>query len=303
MNSGEVNMVAEIANMQEHLQQKWIVFWFALSAGLWALAIAWRRGFFKSLPFSPYPHIRGIDVLKGFGLFLFIEVLLIPGLIGTIALMAEIDLQKDLQVYPQIKGWINLLIIIGGFGGISFAYFSLPPLQRHQLWHQTTTPSYVHIGMGIVAWFISYPVVLAFSEGVSLILWHFFQHSFVEQIAVQNVRNTMMSPVLFGLTTISIVTLVPLTEEFLFRALLQSWLKGRFQNAGIAIVISSFIFALFHYSKFHGITNVELLSSLFLLSCMLGYLFERQGSLLAPVTLHGFFNLMSLFMLTQEGGS
>lgn len=294
-------MMAEVTDIQEHLHQKWIVFWFALSAGLWALAIAWRRGFFKAFPVSPYPHIRGIDVLKGFGFFLFIEILLIPGLIGMISIMAGIDLQKYLQLYPQIKGWMNLLIIIGGFVGVSLAYLTLSPLQRHQLWHQTTTPWYVHVGMGIVAWFVSYPIVLAFSEGISLILWHFFQHPFVEQIAVQNVRNTMLDPILFGFTTISIVTLVPLTEEFLFRALLQSWFKEKFHHAWIAIALSSFIFALFHYSKFHGMTNIELLSSLFLLSCMLGYLYERQRSLLAPVALHGFFNFMSLLMITQNG--
>lgn len=296
-------MIAEVADIQEHLQQKWIVFWFALSAGLWALAIAWRRGFFKPFPFNPYPHIRGIDVLKGFGCFLFIEILFIPGLIGMVSIMAGIDLKETFELYPQVKGWMNLLIILGGFAGVSLAYLTLTPLQRDQLWHQTTTRWYVHIAMGVVAWFISYPIVLAFSEGVSLILWHFFQQPFVEQIAVQNVRNTMISPLLFGFTTICIVTIVPLTEEFLFRALLQSWLKGRFNSAWVAIVLSSSIFALFHYSKLHGITNIELLSSLFLLSCMLGYLYERQRSLLAPVALHGFFNFMSLLMITQDSGA
>jgi membrane protease YdiL (CAAX protease family) len=293
-------MIAEIADIQEHLHEKWLIFWYALGVSLWVLAIAWRRGFFKPFQASSYPIIRGVDVLKGFGCFLFAEILLLPALIGLFFLISGMDFTETMHLHPQIKGWMNLLIILGGFIGVSVAYLELKPMQRQQLWYQTDTPWYIHIGMGIVAWVISYPMVLALSEGVSLTVWHFFHHSFVEQVAVQNVRHVKESPLLFGLTSFSIVTLVPLTEEFLFRGLLQSWFKQKFHNTTVAVVCASFIFALFHFSKKHGITNIELLSSLFLLSCMLGYIYERQRSLWASVGLHGFFNFMSLLMISQE---
>lgn len=293
-------MLAEIANIQEHLQEKWLIFWYALGLSLWVIVIAWRRGFFKSFQASPYPIIRGIDVLKGFGFFLFAEILLIPALIGLSFSLTGTDLTHSIDIHPQLKGWLNLFIILGGFIGVVFAYLQLTPIQRQQLWYQTTTAWYIHMGMGIVAWFIIYPVVLAFSEGTSLAIWHLFHHSAVEQVAVQNVRHVKDNPLLFGLTAVSIVTLVPLTEEFLFRGLLQSWFKQKFHNATIAIALSSIIFALFHFSKKHGVTNIELLSSLFLLSCMLGYIYERQRSLWASVGLHGFFNFMSLLMISQD---
>lgn len=293
-------MIAEVSDIQVQLQEKWLVFWIALSIGVWALGIAWRQGLFSPFQASSIPFIRGVDVLKGFGFFLFSEILLIPALIGLAFMLVGRDLNQTIQFSPQVKGWINLLIILGGFGGVFLAYFELTAVQRQQLWWQTETPWYIHVGMGIVAWLVSYPLVLAFSEGISLALWHIFHHPFVEQVVVQNVRHTMTNPILFGLTALTIITLVPFTEEFLFRGLLQSWLKRKFHNTSIAILLSSFVFALFHYSHPQGVTNIELLSSLFLLSCMLGYIYERQRSLWAPIGLHSFFNFMSLLMISNE---
>lgn len=290
----------EITDIQELINQKWVIFGFALSIGVWALVIAWWRGFFIPLSSSSYPSIRGMDVLKGFAFFLFAEILFIPALIGLIFLAWGTDLDKALDLYPSLKGWMNLLIILGGFLGIGCAYFGMTFAQRKGLWHQTSTPTWMHIGIGVVAWFISYPIVLAFNEGVSLALWHLFHQPFVEQVAVQNVRNVLTTPALFGFTALSIITIVPLTEEFLFRALLQSWLKEKIGKPFVAIVGSSIVFAVFHYSNSHGMTNIELLTSLFLLSCMLGYLYERQKSLWAPIALHSFFNFMSLLMIYRD---
>lgn len=283
------------------IQEKWLIFWWALSIGLLALGIAWRRNLFKPFQASPLPIIRGKDVIKGFGYFLFVELLFVPALIGIIyqAFVGE-DLSQTMHFSAVAKGWVNLLIIWGGFGGVLLAYFELSHVQRHQLWRQTEIPWYVHVKIGIATWFVSYPLVLAFSQGISLAVWHIFHHPFVEQVAVQNLRHTLENPVLFGLTALTIISIVPFTEEFLFRGLLQTWLKHKFHNTSIAIILSSLVFALFHYSSQHGVTNIELLSSLFLLSCMLGYIFERQRSLWASVSLHSFFNFMSLLMLFQE---
>jgi membrane protease YdiL (CAAX protease family) len=291
-------MLAKITDIQIQLLEKETIFWWALAVSLLVLGIAWHKGLFKTFQASSFPIIRGKDVLKGFGFFLFIELLLIPALASLGFILAGKDSQT-LHLTPQLRGWLNLLIIVGGFGGVLLAYLQLTIAQRHQLWQQTSTPWYVHVEIGIAAWFVSYPLVLAFSQGLSLVLWHVFHHPFVEQVAVQNLRHAMDYPFLFGLTSLVVITLVPFTEELLFRGLLQSWLKHKFHNTTLAILLSSLVFALFHYSSQQGVTNIELLSSLFLLSCMLGYIYERQRSLWAPMGLHGFFNLMSLLMLFQ----
>lgn len=290
-------MIAEVSQIQDQLQEKWLILEGSLILSLFALGLAWRFGLFRPFQASAFPQIHGKDVLKGFGYFLFIEILLIPALIGLIFIMKGEDLKNALNVNSQLRSWINLLIIMGGFGGVTFAYLELTSVQRLQIWGQHEHPWYYQIGMGIIAWLVSYPLVLSLSEGISLLIWHFFHQPFVEQVAVQNVRQSMENPLLFGLTAIAVIIVVPLTEELLFRGLLQSWFKRKFHNTLIGIMLSSLIFALFHYSGNHGMTNVELLSSLFFLSCMLGYIYERQRSLWAPIGMHSFFNFISLLMI------
>lgn len=285
-------MIDEMSHIEEQIREKWIVFWLSLAISSFPFMFAWRQGFFRPFEISFAPVIYGIDVLRGFGYFvlsqLFITVIFLN--------VHFLDLHETFS-QPLSRAWLNLLITHIGIIGCAFAYLQLTKTQKHQIWGQTDHPWYYHVGMGIATWFLSYPLVLAFNQGLSLALWHFFHQPFVEQVAIQNVRHAMADPVLMGLTSLSVVTLVPIAEEFLFRGLLQSWLKSKFQNRIGAIALTSLIFSLFHFSSQHGITNIDLLSSLFLLSCMLGYLFERQRSLWAPIGLHSFFNLVSLLFL------
>jgi uncharacterized protein len=292
-------MIAEAVDIQAQLQEKWIVFWWSLGIGLVALGIAWQRGLFKPFHASPFPVIRGIEVLKGFAVFLFVELIFVPIMIGLVLTFMGIDAEKFIKSHQEAKGWFNLLIMLGGFIGVSFVFFGLKAEKRQQLWQQTSTPWYFNYGIGIAVWFVSYPLVLAFSQIASIAAWHFIHHSFVEQVVVQHLRKTLPDPLLFAVTGLAIVTIVPLTEEFLFRGLLQSWLKRKLHATG-GIVLSSLIFAIFHFSEAQGVTNFELLTSLFLLSCMLGYIYERQRSLWASVGLHSFFNFMSLVMIFKE---
>lgn len=290
-------MVTETIDI--HIQEKLTIFFWALGIGLLMLKVAWHQGLFKPFHTSPLPVIRGIDVLKGFALFLFIEILLIPAIASLIFSLNGENL-KTIALTPTIKAWINFWIIVGGFVAVLLAYLELTPIQRRQLWRQTNLPWYHSIGVGIATWFVSYPLVLAFSQIISLLIWSLFHQPFIEQVAVQQVRQSLSNPFLFGLMAFAVVILVPLTEEFLFRGLLQSWLKHKLHQTTIAIVLSSFLFTGFHYSGTQGLANIELLSSLFLLSCVLGFIYERQRSLLAPVALHGFFNLMSLILIFQD---
>lgn len=288
-------MLAEIQSIQEELNQKWLVFWWALPVSILAIAVAWSKRFFRPIHFNESPMIHGKDVLRGFGYFLFVELLLVPTLVGLALIFMKFDIETTIFT-SHMKSWINFFIILGGFAAAFTAYLELKPIQKSQLWGPRDQ-LFQNLKMGIFSWFLSFPIVLFFSQGVSLALWHFFHHPFVEQVAVQNIRNSMESPFLFISTALSIFTLVPFTEEFLFRGLLQSWLKQKFHRPSLAIFFSSLVFTLFHYSSSHGLSNIELLSSLFLLSCMLGYLFERQHSLWAPIGLHGFFNLISVLMI------
>ena len=85
-------------------------------------------------------------------------------------------------------------------------------------------------------------------------------------------------------------------EEFLFRGVLQNFLKKYFKR-DVSIIITSLVFAFFHYSPSQKLSNISIIGSLFVLACFLSFLYERQKSLFAPIFLHATFNAISIINL------
>jgi uncharacterized protein len=67
-----------------------------------------------------------------------------------------------------------------------------------------------------------------------------------------------------------------------------------------SILLASLIFAFFHFSYSQGIDNIEVITSLFVFSCFLGFVYERQQSLWASVGLHALFNAISVVLIVLE---
>lgn len=283
--------------MQE-LQQHLFLFFLGLVWGLPAVYSAWKKGFFDPFPVSFLPKIRGKDVLKGFIVFILAEVVIVP----AIAIVAVYAATGKILVYHSLdaieKGWLNACIIFGGFIGLVRVYFDLAPLTRRLLWKQTNLPGKDQFLFGMRSWFVIYPLILVFSQMIAIVVSYFFQGPSIDQVAVKHIKSVMANPPLMILTVLEVVIIVPLMEEFLFRGLLQNWLKSKLHHAAGAVLLTSLLFALFHFSSSQGVTNIELLSTLFMLSCFLGYIYEKQRSLWASASLHGFFNLLSIIFIS-----
>jgi membrane protease YdiL (CAAX protease family) len=260
-----------------------------------AAFIAWLRGFFRFYPPVP-PPVAGRDVLKGFVTFIITQVLILPTIIMAFFIWKTGKLPS--QGSLSHEGWINIASICGGFLAVFCVFKSLTPHLRHRIIGDSTA-WFHHMLVGIGAWFISYPLVLAMDQALSLVVSLWLRQTPVEQVAVRHFRYALGDPLIFWSTALAVVTLVPMVEEFLFRGLLQSWLRNKISRPFVAIALTSIIFALFHYSSSQGTSNIELLCSLFVLSCFLGYVYERQRSLWASIALHGFFNGMSVLMILQ----
>lgn len=65
-----------------------------------------------------------------------------------------------------------------------------------------------------------------------------------------------------------------------------------------AIALTSLIFASFHFSALQGISNIELLGALFVLSCYLGYFHEMGNSIFIPIGLHSVFNFVNIVLVS-----
>ncbi|WP_068468015.1 CPBP family intramembrane glutamic endopeptidase [Candidatus Protochlamydia phocaeensis] len=284
------------AVINEEIQQHLVLIFLGLLIGAGLLFLAWRNGAFHSFTPSFLPKIKGREVLKGFAAFLLAELVMVPALVvvGAYVLMGKILTASMLS--PELKGWINIGVVFGGFIGVWSIYRGLPAEKRGQFW-QARSPWYKQVFVGMIAWLVSYPLVIAFSQLISLIVLALYRQPELDQVAVRHMKSLLSDPLIFSITAIEVICLVPFTEEFLFRGLLQSWLKSKFNHVPLAIVLTSLLFAIFHYSGSQGLTNIELLSSLFVLSCVLGYIYEKQHSLWAPIGMHAFFNLMNVLLI------
>jgi membrane protease YdiL (CAAX protease family) len=107
----------------------------------------------------------------------------------------------------------------------------------------------------------------------------------------------------FAIAAFTAVVVAPLTEEFLFRAVLQGWLErlvGLIPGSSprearlllyVPILVSSAVFAGMHHE--HGVAWVPL----FFFGLALGYLYQRTRNLIAPIVLHMSLNASSMLML------
>lgn len=85
------------------------------------------------------------------------------------------------------------------------------------------------------------------------------------------------------------VVIAPLMEEYFFRGIVQAGLR-RHIGPGLAIACTALLFSLLH-------GNVVDRPTLFAMSLLLGYIYERTGNLAAPVTMHALNNGASMIYL------
>ena len=107
--------------------------------------------------------------------------------------------------------------------------------------------------------------------------------------------------VISSMVLFTIILLAPLIEEILFRGFLQTFIRQHLGSRQ-AIGITSLLFALFHYAPEQGLGNIPIVGSLLVLALFLGFVYEKRGSLLAPITLHACFNSISVLNLYFLGG-
>jgi len=84
------------------------------------------------------------------------------------------------------------------------------------------------------------------------------------------------------------VLLAPIAEEFFFRGLLQTLLVRVLRHRWAAIAVTSLAFGAIHFPQPQAIL------ALIVLSVLIGFAYERTGSLLPPILIHSFFNLKTL---------
>jgi membrane protease YdiL (CAAX protease family) len=157
-----------------------------------------------------------------------------------------------------------------------------------------TSPSILYdIYIGIFSWILAFPTITFISYICTLILMvtNFYDPSY-EQNAVLYLKKAFLSPINMFFALGNIILISPIIEEFVFRGSLQTYFKQHF-NKKTAIALAAACFAFYHFSSYQKTENFPIISSLFIFGCFLGFIYERQGSLYASITLHMIFNIVN----------
>lgn len=266
-----------------------VIIWFLLA--FLTLRLAYQWGFFTFSPSLQASSLNFGDVLAAFIIFLAIQLLLAPFAIVAysyfikgVFIKSFNDMDKKTQALFPI--FVEVLLVIG-FGGYCY-------LLRNKVKEFFKAGLKLSdFGLGVLTWFIAIPVATFFSESLDFIFFYFSKKPLVEQQVVEQLKSLTVFPAIFFLTAFFISFVTPVLEELLFRGFLQTWLKA---HLGItwAILLTSLIFAFFHFSLLQGWGNLTIISILFILSCFMGFIYERQQSLLAPIGLHTAFNTITI---------
>lgn len=247
-----------------------------------------KKVFRRKEPFEiHYPIVK----LGFLSFFSFILYLFIQG--------SSIPLAKwGMEILPphEAFAWAtNFTMVIATVTLISF---TLPATIRRFVWG-ISNPCHKLL-KGAFWWFLAYPTALLFAFLVNLLVEFFVDFSPSLQIAVVFLQNLKENSLLFAVTTFTLVILAPLSEEILFRGFLFTFLKKILPFKG-ALILSAFIFALFHFDPEQGYTNYSLLMALWILGMFLGWVYERERSLWSSIGLHAFFNFVSTINILLEG--
>jgi len=261
--------------------------------------LAWKNGYYE-LPkdYADEPKLSLKVVIISFLIFLSTSIVIVP----LIFVLTLYILQGNLDLTTAHLVLINTLSIAVTFLAFGIFFLFLSVENRKLILGKLFGPkigfnkTIKDISMGILSWFISFPVVLVAGKLIGIIFELLGIEVIVNQVAVEQVKAALSSKPLFISIALGIVFFVPIIEEFLFRGCLQTWIKGK---VGVkkAILLTSLVFAFFHFSLSQGLGNIELLASLFILSCFLGLIYEKQQSLLASISLHAFFNAVTVLMI------
>lgn len=253
-------------------------------------------GYFNAEPYKRKTLYLS-DIFLIFTAFIATQFLIVPliayGLVsysaGHLVEVSSIDL-----IYKN-ENWLPIMgIILGSLAPILYNWIS-----KKVDWGNPAR-LLEDLNLAFLSWFLAFPAAVTVSKLVELVSQWLGYGEQPDQLAVQLVKESFADPHLFFRLVATIVVLVPLAEEMLFRGYLQGYLITRMERWK-AIAITSLCFVAFHFSPSQGFTNVTVLLSLFPLSCYLGFLREKQQSLWAPAMLHGTFNLISVLMLASQG--
>lgn len=261
------------------------------------ITIASKLGFFLFTKNDKNKSLKGIHLLGFFSIYLLTNISVPPILIRIASILSKLKIQNRLLLSSIINMVVFIIILLGFF----LLFITIKKKDRYKILKDSNNTLLSDILFSFVFFIFSFPIIIfisQFLEGILIIL--FKVSKLPDQIAIQYLKNSMKTPSLFILAIIAIAILAPILEEFLFRGILQTYLK-KYMRKYSAIVLSSLIFSFFHFSSAQGISNIVIIGTLLVLSLFLGICYEKRKSIITPIIFHSCFNILTIVTLLFKG--
>jgi uncharacterized protein len=140
----------------------------------------------------------------------------------------------------------------------------------------------------VLLWMIPATIGLFFVSGIVAIITSIFFED-VPDAGDQLAVSTQFSVTDLVVFLVTVAIIGPLVEELVFRGLLQKYVHAR-RGLGAALVISSVVFAIFHFTP-------VLLAVFFVMGFAFGLAAYATESLYPAIALHSLSNALSVFIL------
>lgn len=240
-----------------------------------------RRGNF-SLALAPArPNTLREDALALAVAFYLISILALSGIVKAV----QLDLEGPVAGLiigsgAQLVGLLVCLVIASRRfeGGVHAYVFGLPGIRAAGTLRWTLGVGFVAIGLC--------PLIAHLT--VSTMMWWAPDFEIPTHPTLMALKEEGASFGLFAALWFGAAVIAPIAEEFFFRGFVQTMLGHVFAGRWTPIVLTASAFGLVHYSQPHAVP------ALIVLAILIGYAYERTGSLVAPVLIHALFNLKTL---------
>ncbi|MBI5346589.1 MAG: CPBP family intramembrane metalloprotease [Chlamydiae bacterium] len=181
-----------------------------------------------------------------------------------------------------------------------FLYLYLKAIDRSlakSIFKSSNSSLFSDIWVGIIFGSLAFFITTYFSKILDLLIAILLKIEHTPQQEVIHLLQSGLDNQLFLILSLFlIIVLAPIIEELLFRGFLQNFLV-RFFNKTWSIIVTSLFFSLFHFTISQSYGNITIIGSLFLLSLILGLVYEKQKSLLSSIILHASFNGITIVHL------
>jgi|SRR3972149_3254751 len=225
------------------------------------------------------------DILKVFLFYFFMMLVGIPVFLRVSKQIFRFDL---IEIFGQNTILLSLSLIVNIATCLYVFYiirigYGLPVASLGFTVHNWKRD----VKIGLKHYLIVLPIIILAGFVVDFVLRIFGiepeQQDIISKILNEDSLGVLTFMFFFGMLA------APVVEELLFRGFLQSAVKTTFGKLK-AILISGFLFALVHL-------NAHVFLQIFILGLLLAYLFEKTGSLIAPITVHICHNTATLAFL------